>query len=131
MTCKASAGYDPDTNRYRCRVTGDECVFLRPDSKACAELYGEGPDAEDEGENIKWLSWSNGQEWGEITCPMLDNQSVMTYWGGGPCYDTWTAPFVEDSGIFCYRFDHDKGCWEEGLEYIGDYNGIDTCAFEV
>lgn len=31
---------------YGCEITGGECVFLYPNSKACAELYGEGPDAE-------------------------------------------------------------------------------------
>jgi hypothetical protein len=50
MACNASGGYDPDTNRFTCKVTGDDCMFMRPDSKACAELYGEGPDAADDGE---------------------------------------------------------------------------------
>jgi hypothetical protein len=50
MSCK-SAKYDPDTNRYDCAVSGDWCMFLIPDSKACAEVYGEGPDAEDEEKN--------------------------------------------------------------------------------
>lgn len=39
---------------YECEVTGGACVFLRPNSKACAEIYGEGPDAwpdEDEAGN--------------------------------------------------------------------------------
>lgn len=30
---------------YECEVTGGACAFLRPNSKACAEIYGEGPDA--------------------------------------------------------------------------------------
>lgn len=30
---------------YECEVTGGACVFIRPNSKACAEIYGEGPDA--------------------------------------------------------------------------------------
>ena len=50
MSCKC-ATYDWDTGRYDCSVSGSECVFLRPDSKACAELYGEGPDAEAAGGN--------------------------------------------------------------------------------
>lgn len=29
-----------------CPVTGDRCMFLIPNSKACAEKYGEGPEAE-------------------------------------------------------------------------------------
>ncbi len=46
MACKSAGKYDPDTNRYYC-VTGDDCMFMFPDSKACAEMYGEGPDADD------------------------------------------------------------------------------------
>ena len=55
MACKA-ANYDCEDGRYACSVSGDGCVFLIPDSKSCAKLYGEGPDAQDdaddqEGEN--------------------------------------------------------------------------------
>lgn len=46
MACKSAGKYDPDTNRYRCFVTGDDCMFMMPDSKACAEMFGEGPDAD-------------------------------------------------------------------------------------
>lgn len=46
MACKAAGRYDPDTNRYSCSVTGDDCMFMIPDSKACAEMFGEGPDAD-------------------------------------------------------------------------------------
>lgn len=35
-----------EDGRYTCRVTGDDCMFLIPNSKLCAEIYGEGPDAE-------------------------------------------------------------------------------------
>ncbi|TWH48529.1 hypothetical protein [Sporomusa sp. KB1] len=46
MGCKSAISYDPDTNRYQCAVSGDDCMFLLPDSKVCAVLYGEGPDAD-------------------------------------------------------------------------------------
>lgn len=45
MGCKSAGEYDPDTNRWHCTVSGDDCMFLSPDSKACAEQFGEGPDA--------------------------------------------------------------------------------------
>ena len=45
MTCKCSS-YDPDSGRRQCSVSGDGCVFLIPNSKACAIMYGEGPDAD-------------------------------------------------------------------------------------
>ena len=54
MSCKC-ATFDPEEGRYSCSVSGDGCVFLfNPNSKRCAELYGEGPDANllDEGTGI-------------------------------------------------------------------------------
>jgi hypothetical protein len=44
MSCKC-AKYDVDGGRYSCEVSGDGCIYLIPDSKKCAEEYGEGPDA--------------------------------------------------------------------------------------
>ena len=46
MSCKCSS-WDMDEG-YKCSVTGDSCVFMTPNSKSCAELYGEGPDAEND-----------------------------------------------------------------------------------
>ena len=43
MACSC-ATYDPDEGRYYCEVSGDQCMFLIPSSKKCAEEYGEGPD---------------------------------------------------------------------------------------
>lgn len=81
-------------------------------------------------EDVKWLKWSNGKEYGEINCPMFGNEPVMTYWGGGPCYDSYTAPFVMDEEIYCYRYDHDMGGWhEDDLIFLGAYDGDETWAF--
>ena len=49
MACK-SAKFDTDECRYYCEVTGDQCIYLIPNSKRCANEYGEGPDAEEERE---------------------------------------------------------------------------------
>lgn len=46
MSCKC-AKYDEDEGRYYCEVTGNGCVFYIPNSKRCAEEYGEGPDVEE------------------------------------------------------------------------------------
>jgi hypothetical protein len=46
MSCKA-AKFEPEDGRYTCDVTGDGCIWLIPNSKRCVEVYGEGPDAED------------------------------------------------------------------------------------
>lgn len=55
MACKSAGRYDDETNRFECQVTGDNCMFMIPNSKACAEMFGEGPDAEDfEGEGDKY-----------------------------------------------------------------------------
>ena len=40
------AVFESDEGRYVCEVSGDGCMYLIPDSKACAEDWGEGPDAE-------------------------------------------------------------------------------------
>lgn len=47
MACKA-AKFNGEF--HECDVTGDRCFWLYPDSKACAEEFGEGPDAMDGGD---------------------------------------------------------------------------------
>ena len=42
MSCKC-ANFDSDEG-WKCSVSGDRCVYMIPNSKACAEMYGEGPD---------------------------------------------------------------------------------------
>lgn len=44
MSCKC-ASYN-SKGRYNCTASGSECIYLFPNSKRCAEEYGEGPDAE-------------------------------------------------------------------------------------
>ena len=34
-----------EDGRFTCDVSGDDCMFLFPNSKKCAEKFGEGPDA--------------------------------------------------------------------------------------
>jgi len=48
MSCK-SATFDPEDGRYECSVSGSGCMYLTPNSKRCTEEYGEGPDADNEG----------------------------------------------------------------------------------
>ena len=45
MTCKCAKRTD-EYNGWECEISGGACMFLIPDSKACAEIYGEGPDVE-------------------------------------------------------------------------------------
>ena len=51
--CKV-AYYTDEYHGYGCDATGGPCMLLYPDSKKCAEVYGEGPDAieDDEDENV-------------------------------------------------------------------------------
>ena len=44
MSCKCARRTD-EYHGWACTVTDGECMFLHPNSKACAEIYGEGPDA--------------------------------------------------------------------------------------
>lgn len=45
MACEC-AEFDSDIGRYICNVSGDQCMYYIPNSKKCAEDYGEGPDVE-------------------------------------------------------------------------------------
>lgn len=45
MACKC-AKFDESVGRYQCDVSGSECIYMMPNSKRCAEEYGEGPDAQ-------------------------------------------------------------------------------------
>lgn len=45
MSCKAARATD-EYHGWECEITGGACMFLYPSSKACAEQFGEGPDAE-------------------------------------------------------------------------------------
>lgn len=46
---KCKAAYHTDGwHGYGCNITEGACVFLIPDSKKCADMYGEGPDVEQE-----------------------------------------------------------------------------------
>lgn len=44
MSCKCAERTD-EYHGWACSVTDGACMFYHPDSKACAEKYGEGPDA--------------------------------------------------------------------------------------
>ena len=50
-----------------CNVTGDSCMFLIPNSKLCVEVYGEGPDADqDRCENCKYFFIKDGKIMSEL-----------------------------------------------------------------
>lgn len=44
MGCKAAKPTD-EYHGWECEITEGACMFLNPNSKLCAEMYGEGPDA--------------------------------------------------------------------------------------
>lgn len=45
MTCKCAKRTD-EYHGWECEITEGACMFFVPNSRLCAELYGEGPDAE-------------------------------------------------------------------------------------
>ena len=45
MSSCTCARFDSEDG-WVCSITGDRCEFYIPDSKKCAEMFGEGPDAE-------------------------------------------------------------------------------------
>ena len=46
MSCQCASRTD-EYNGWKCEITDGPCMFMIPDSKACAEKYGEGPDADE------------------------------------------------------------------------------------
>ena len=57
MTCKCAVRTD-EYHGWKCSITEGSCIFLVPDSKLCAELYGEGPDVVEETEEESLLQGS-------------------------------------------------------------------------
>lgn len=49
MGCKCAIRTD-EYHGWGCSITEGACVFLHPDSRACADMYGEGPDVETDDE---------------------------------------------------------------------------------
>ncbi len=49
--CKCAINTDK-WHGWKCEITEGPCMFLIPNSKACAEDYGEGPDATEDKEDV-------------------------------------------------------------------------------
>lgn len=47
MSCKCAKPTD-EWHGWECTIQGGPCMYLIPNSKACARDYGEGPDADNE-----------------------------------------------------------------------------------
>jgi len=59
VSCKCAKRTD-QWHGWECTITDGECMYLFPDSKACARDFGEGPDA-DFGEDIKEVEVEKGE----------------------------------------------------------------------
>lgn len=53
VACKCAYHTD-EYSGWGCTVTDGACMFLIPNSKLCAEEYGEGPDADDTDDDNEW-----------------------------------------------------------------------------
>ncbi|MEO2202472.1 hypothetical protein ABGV42_01795 [Paenibacillus pabuli] len=118
----------------------DWIVTYSDDNRSYEDAYGSMQLAEEYAEeakergykDVKWkyrhsgkvLTWGNGKEWGEIEHPDLG--FVMTYWKKGtPCYDTYTAPIVDDYGdITCERFCQDEAEWVDTISLGPHADGV-------
>lgn len=47
MGCRSAISTD-EYHGWKCTITDGACMFMYPNSKKCAEQYGEGPDAYNE-----------------------------------------------------------------------------------
>lgn len=76
MGCKCAKQTD-EYHGWECEITDGACMFLIPDSKACASEYGEGPDA---GE------WPEGDpECDECLCPTCKDECDNAGFDMGTC----------------------------------------------
>lgn len=77
-----------------CSVTGDRCMFLTPNSKNCAEIYGEGPDAvKDRCEDCRDFYYEDGKR----CCKTKPFQPV---WEGDPP----KTPYLDNETVCCGGF---------------------------
>ena len=77
MSCKAAKRTD-EYHGWECEVTGGACVFYFPDSKACAEQYGEGPDAylDRKCENCEDYTTKDNQRFCQLTHENIDDEVI-------------------------------------------------------
>ena len=91
MSCKCAKSTD-EYHGWECEITGGECMFLFPDSKACAREYGEGPDAEEYQEE-------DDVESDECSCPLCKAECENAGYNMGTC------PNCEGQAIYgCERY---------------------------
>lgn len=68
MGCKCAKQTD-EYHGWECEITEGSCMFLIPDSKACAREYGEGPDAGEWPEEDDGSAQSAAEEaWDKLQC---------------------------------------------------------------
>lgn len=94
MSCKCATPTD-QYNGWECEVTGGACVYMRPNSKACAEDFGEGPDAEiNKCEDCKSFYLEDNKR-----CCKLNPQKYDEN------YNIYSDKYIEDEVVSC-------GGWE-------------------
>ncbi|MGN0464923.1 MAG: zinc-finger-containing protein [Lachnospiraceae bacterium] len=84
MSCKCARATD-EWHGWECEITEGACMFLHPDSKACAELYGEGPDAGSEEDEINLYPTKCNLCGGKV---IFTSNSIIygKEYGSGKCY---------------------------------------------
>ncbi|MBA4510318.1 hypothetical protein H1057_20225 [Clostridium sporogenes] len=94
MSCKC-ASYNGE-GRYNCSISGDGCIYLIPNSKRCAEEYGEGPDApQDKCEDCKDFYYN------EENKRCCKREGHLTYIEGQGIVK---SPLIEDVVVCCGGF---------------------------
>lgn len=117
MSCK-SARVTDQYHGWECMISGSACMFLSPNSKLCAEGYGEGPDAvesdqEDE-ENVITDDLTNYECWdcenqfiaGDRAAAKFPDRSLRCPYCGSDNVEGMVfaeADEVDDMGMGCLR----------------------------
>lgn len=79
MSCKCASVTD-EYHGWECSVTGGACVYLIPDSKACARDYGEGPDAKhNKCEDCKQFYYEEGKRCCKVEPLRFDTNKPSKY----------------------------------------------------
>ncbi|MEK4196169.1 hypothetical protein NSQ91_08905 [Paenibacillus sp. FSL R7-0048] len=82
-------------NGSTCSVSGSSCMFVFPDSQACAEIYNEGPDAHvDKCEDCRFFYTNDGKR-------CCTTRPYFPVWEGDPP----KTDYLEDDLTSCGGFE--------------------------
>ena len=93
MGCKCAKISDEYCG-WECTISGDQCMYMPPNSKRCAEEYGEGPDAKkDKCEDCKKFYLENNKRCCKDEPLSFDGENIKP------------SKYIEDDVFCCGAFE--------------------------